>query len=72
MIPDQSRRYIFSAMVWRAWKRQTTRILRGSSFTISHMAKAESVPTSNPQNPPAGVARFQIIPMIMVAENAAS
>ena len=43
----------------------------GSLLSQIHMASELPVPTNRPQNPPAGVARFQSIPRMTVPNNGA-
>ena len=43
----------------------------GSTFTQAHIALDDSVPASNPQNPPAGVARFHNMPSSTVPNSGA-
>jgi hypothetical protein len=43
----------------------------GENLTIAHMAIEETVPASRPQNPPAGVARFQSMPSKTVPKSGA-
>ena len=45
--------------------------MSGFAFTIAHMVMDETVPASNPQNPPAGVSRLKSMPRRTVPNNGA-
>src|ERR1035441_8979595 len=66
---DQMNRYRFSAIGLACEDRARIASAPGWSFPHSHSTFDDDVPNSSPQKPPAGVARFQSMPRITVANS---
>ena len=62
---------MFSAISLALGERAMIDKALGTNLTQAHIAMEDNVPTSSPQNPPAGVARFHNMPRSTVPNSGA-